>query len=115
MMTLAAGILALALGGTWVTAWQKEKPAPRKPVTHTVTIDATSFKPASLTVAPGDAVVWVNKDIIPHTATSAKQGLFDSGTIAPGKSWRHTFKSAGTFDYVCIFHPTMKGKTVVKN
>lgn len=86
----------------------------RKPAVHTVTIDATSFRPASITVAPGDSVVWVNKDVIPHTATSSKAGLFDSGTIASGRSWKHTFKSKGELAYVCQFHPTMKGSLVVK-
>ena len=80
----------------------------RKPVTHTVTIDATSFQPASLTLKPGDSVVWVNKDIIPHTATSQKTGVFDSGTIAAGKSWKATFTTKGQHAYVCLFHPTMK-------
>ena len=47
------------------------------PKTHTVTIEATSFKPDRLTVAVGDTVVWVNKDPFPHTATAA--GAFDSG------------------------------------
>ena len=35
------------------------------------------FQPQSLTVARGDTVVWVNKDLVPHTATS-KAGGFDS-------------------------------------
>jgi plastocyanin len=115
MRTFAALVVALAVCGTWVAAGQKEqKPKPKKPVTHTVTIDATSFKPASLTIAPGDSVIWVNKDLIPHTATSKKPGIFDSGDIAPGKSWKHTFKTASGVDYVCIYHPTMKGTLAVK-
>jgi plastocyanin len=102
--------LVLLIGGAGAAATQKKG----KPVTHTVTIDATSFAPASLTIAPGDSVNWVNKDIIPHTATSAKKGLFDSGTIATGESWKHTFKTAGDLAYICQFHPTMKGSITVK-
>jgi plastocyanin len=104
-------VLALLLCGAGTDASQKKA---RKPVTHTVTVDATSFQPAKLTVAPGDAVVWVNKDVIPHTATSKKAGVFDSGTIATGKSWKSTFKTAGEFAYVCQFHPTMNGTIIVK-
>ena len=61
-----------------------------KPVTHTVTIDATRYQPARLVVHAGDTVVWVNKDVIPHTAT-AKGGGFDSKVaggrrlLAPGR------------------------------
>jgi len=51
----------------------------RKPVTHTVTVDGTAFKPATLTIKAGDSVVWVNKDIVSHTATSTAPKVFDSG------------------------------------
>lgn len=83
----------------------------RKPVTHTVVIEGMQFTPATLTIRPGDAVTWVNKDIVEHTATtpaSSKQP-FDSGMIAVGKSWKHSFKASGTYDYICTYHPTMKG------
>lgn len=75
---------------------------------HTVTMDGTRFEPASLAVAPGDTVVWINKDPFPHTATS-ESGGFDSGNIDPSRSWRYTPKKAGVFPYVCTLHPTMKG------
>jgi plastocyanin len=80
-----------------------------KPVTHTVTIDATRYQPARLVVHPGDTVVWVNKDVIPHTAT-AKGGGFDSKVLAAGASWRLTVKGKGATDYACLFHPTMTGR-----
>lgn len=85
----------------------------RKPATHTVTMDATSFTPAALTIQAGDTVVWINKDMIPHTATSEAAG-FDSGTIAAGASWKQVIKKKGDFGYVCLFHPTMKAKLTVK-
>jgi plastocyanin len=84
-----------------------------KPVVHTVIIDATSFSPATVTIRPGDIVEWVNKDLIPHTATAAGKAGFDSGVIATGKSWRRTFKTAGDLPYVCTFHPAMKGNVRV--
>jgi plastocyanin len=51
--------------------------AARTPVTHTVNIDGSRFEPETLSVV-GDTVVWVNKDLVAHTATS-KTGVFDSG------------------------------------
>jgi len=87
--------------------------AARKPVTHTVTIDASGFEPEMLSVATGDTVVWVNKDLVAHTATS-KPGAFDSGLIAPGKSWKYETKRAGSFAYTCTYHPTMNGTLRVK-
>jgi plastocyanin len=77
-----------------------------KPKTHTVTMENMRFQPQSLTVAAGDTVVWVNKDLVPHTATS-KHGGFDSQVIPPEKSWRLTVRNKGEFGYVCTFHPTM--------
>jgi plastocyanin len=103
-------VLALLVCSAGMNADQKR----RKPVTHTVTIDATSYQPAKLTIAPGDSVLWVNKDVIPHTATASKAGTFDSGAIASGKSWKATLKTAGQFAYTCQFHPTMKGTIIVK-
>jgi plastocyanin len=85
----------------------------RKPVTYTVTIDASRFEPASLTVTAGDTVVWINKDIIPHTATS-QTGAFDSGELPLGQSWTYRPTQVGEFAYVCAFHPTMKATLLVK-
>lgn len=76
--------------------------------THTVTMEGLRFEPSSLTVAPGDTIVWINKDPFPHTVT-AESGSFDSGEIGPGKSWRYTPRRAGNFPYGCKLHPTMKG------
>jgi putative membrane protein len=70
----------------------------------TVSMDGTRFQPQSLTVNAGDAVVWVNKDPFPHTATS---GGFDSQAIAPGATWTYIATTRGQFAYACRFHPTM--------
>jgi plastocyanin len=65
------------------------------------------FQPEVLTVARGDTIMWVNKDIVPHTATS-KTGGFDSKDIPVDKSWTYTIRDKGDFAYICTFHPTMK-------
>jgi plastocyanin len=77
------------------------------PRVHTVLIEGMRFQPEGLTVAPGDTVVWLNRDMVPHTATSAS-GRFDSNEIAPGKSWTHTVRATGEFNYICTYHPLMK-------
>ena len=87
--------------------------AGRKPTTHTVTIDASKFEPAAVTVKVGDTVVWVNNDVVAHTATS-KTGRFDSGLIAPGKSWTYRANRIGEFAYTCTYHPTMNATLRVK-
>ena len=86
--------------------------AKSKPVTHTVIIDGMRFEPAALTVAPGDRVVWVNKDPFPHTATAA--GVFDSGSIASARSWTWTARTKGEHAYLCTLHTTMKASLTVR-
>ena len=75
-------------------------------MTHTVVMEAVSFQPGVLTLRSGDSVVWRNADPFPHTVTAAG---FDSGIIAPGRSWTYTPKTRGEVSYVCALHVTMKG------
>jgi plastocyanin len=77
-----------------------------------VTIQALQYTPQTLTVRPGDAVVWVNKDPFPHTVTAP--GAFDSRSIAAGASWRYTARRAGTYAYICTLHSNMKGTLQVE-
>jgi plastocyanin len=79
---------------------------------HTVTIEGMQFNPPELTVHQGDRIVWVNKDLFPHTATAAK--VFDSGSIAADGSWSYVAAKSGEYAYGCTFHPTMKGKITVQ-
>ena len=82
-------------------------PAAPPPAVHTVTIEGMRFAPQTLTVRAGDTVVWVNRDMFPHTAT-ATGGVFDSKDIAAGGSWSHRLAAAGEFPYLCSLHPPMK-------
>lgn len=81
--------------------------------THTVVIAGMQFNPKELMVHRGDRVVWVNKDLFPHTVT-AQARAFDSASIAAGASWRYVATKRGAFAYGCTFHPTMKGKITVQ-
>jgi plastocyanin len=87
--------------------------APPQPQTHTVTIEGLRFQPDVLTVASGDTIVWVNKDLVPHMATS-KTGGFDSKDIQADESWSYTIRKTGDFAHTCTFHPTMKAMLRVK-
>ena len=78
-----------------------------------VSIANFAFAPASVSVNAGDTVTWTNNDAgVPHTAT-ADGGAFNSGTLASGASFSHTFTAAGTFAYHCNIHPSMTGTVVV--
>jgi glucose/arabinose dehydrogenase/plastocyanin len=86
--------------------------------THTVDIANFAFVPGSLTIAPGDTVVWSQKDATEHTVTSGEagtpDGLWDSGFLSEGKSYSRVFPSAGTFPYFCRPHDFMTGKIIVQ-
>jgi plastocyanin len=103
VLLLTVGVLQAGIGLS----------APAGAETHTVRMEGVKFVPETLTVKRGDVVVWVNKDLFPHTATGEKRE-FDSGNIAPDQSWKYTATKAGTFSYVCTLHPTMKGALIVR-
>jgi plastocyanin len=84
--------------------------APAWADTVTVTIDKLVYSPASVEVKVGDTIEWVNKDPFPHTATV--KGGWDV-SVPPKKSASLTVQKAGSFDYICRFHPNMKGHVTV--
>lgn len=78
-----------------------------------VSIADFMFTDAEVLVSAGGSVTWTNGDDQAHTATSS--GNFDAGAIDPGQSSTVEFPTAGTFTYVCSFHPFMHGTVVVSN
>jgi plastocyanin len=77
-----------------------------------VSIVDFAFDPAAVEIPVGATVTWTNTGAAPHTAT-ASDGTFDSGQLAPGATFSHTFTAAGTFPYVCQIHPQMTGTVTV--
>jgi len=57
----------------------------------------------------GDTMTWTNNDRAPHDVSTTKAPVkLQSPLLAKGQSWKHTFKVAGVYDYVCSIHPEMK-------
>ncbi len=77
-----------------------------------VSIKSMAFSITSLSVTAGTKVTWTNNDGIDHTVT-ADDGSFDSGNIAPGGTFNHTFATAGTVNYHCAIHSMMKASVIV--
>jgi plastocyanin len=105
-----AGWPSKAIG--WGLAGALVLPGVAAAETRVIAMEGMQFQPATVTVKRGDKVVWQNKDIVPHTATAA--GKFDSRDIAVNRSWSWTAKTPGRYEYVCTYHPTMKGALVVQ-
>jgi plastocyanin len=86
-----------------------QKPTPKTFVY--ITITPTSFEPAAVEVKPGTTVVWTNKSNEEHTVT-AYDGSFDSGSIPPGGTYKHTFTRPVSYSYYCTFHHSMQGTII---
>ncbi|HET9986230.1 MAG TPA: cupredoxin family copper-binding protein [Longimicrobiales bacterium] len=84
-----------------------------KPKRHVVEMRGFEFRPAVVRVAVGDTVVWVNRDVVPHTATADGRG-WDSANVAAGGSWTLVVRRKGAERYTCLYHPTMKGTLIVR-
>jgi plastocyanin len=124
---LTAGSVAAATAGVSGGATAAESGT-----THTVEMtDQLAFEPDSLTVAPGDTVVFENVGNAGHSVTAygeripedadywasggfdseqaAKNGYefeggIGSGNVGGSESWKHAFETEGTHEYFCIPH-----------
>jgi plastocyanin len=71
------------------------------------------FVPATVYVNVGESVTWTNDSDAAHTVDSDTAGELDSGNIAEGATFDHTFSATGTIAYHCDIHDYMKGSVVV--
>lgn len=76
-----------------------------------VSMVALSFRPADLAVRKGTEVVFENDDVTVHTVNGANGGPVDSGSLAPRKVYKVVINEV--LDYVCLIHPSMRGKIIL--
>ena len=82
---------------------------------HVVSQKDKTFSSATLTVKPGDVVVFKNDDSITHNVFSTSKGLeFNTKAQAPGSQTEVTLATEGTAEVSCAFHPKMKLTITVK-
>lgn len=95
---------------------------------YTVTMVDMTFDPPEISVPAGSTVTWQNQSGFVHTVTTDPTKLqdgslvstpdgtvFDSGTIAKGATWSHTFDTVGEVNYCCAPHELagMVGRIIV--
>ena len=109
--TLILGLLLVALAaGMAACGGGDEAPAAAaKSGATSVSAQDNSFSPGTLKVRVGDTVTFTNDGGVDHTVTAASGAKFDSGSLAPGATFKFTAVKAGTVSYVCTFHPGMQG------
>lgn len=102
--------ISMAACGGRVASEPYSEPAPTSEATKVI-IESFAFQPATLTVAKGSVVTWINQDSVAHTVATAGT---ESPRLNKGDSWSYTFDVTGTFDYICGIHPSMKGRIIVE-
>ena len=95
----ALSIALLAAVGLSSAAWAAPK-------SHQVVIDKMRFGPMPAGVRAGDTIVWINRDIVRHTATA--RGAFDVDLPAKAVG-RSKVSKSGTLTVICRFHSGMTG------
>jgi plastocyanin len=78
-----------------------------------VDIKDFAFNPAETTVKVGQKVTWTNDDSTEHNVV-ADDGTFKSEDLEQGDTYEYTADKAGTFSYVCTYHPQMKATLTVE-
>ena len=79
---------------------------------HQIEIRDFAFVPTRLKVAPGDEVTWINRDVVPHTATASDES-WDTGSLDQGQSTTLTIAEGMQARYFCRFHPSMVAELVI--
>lgn len=82
----------------------------------TVEQSGQQFSEKSVSVKPGDSVVFANHDDVTHNINviNDDDDATDLGLQKPGQSLTYKFDKAGRFKIRCSIHPAMKMTVAVK-
>jgi len=135
-LVTAAGATAVGVAGCSSSAGQSESEADE----YDIGMTARRFDPATVTVSPGETVVWKNTSSPAHTVTAYEEELPDGvdffasgeadsedtareawhdgfgGALDADDTYEHTFEVAGEHPYFCIPHEVsgMTGVVIVE-
>lgn len=110
--TTLKGMLATAVASLVPARIQAASDSSSGSTHHTIEIGQFKFSPASLSVRTGDHITWINRDIVPHTAT-ADDGSWDTGEIGTNASSEIVISADFGQSYYCRFHPSMKANVSI--
>lgn len=81
--------------------------------TDTVLASDCAFLPGVVRVEAGEAVTFMNNDVVPHSFTGVASSFGDFNEYALGESVGYMFEEPGVYPYFCALHPSMAGAVVV--
>ncbi len=81
---------------------------------HIVHIAKLQFSPSELVVAPGDTIIWINDDLVPHTIT-ADDKSWSSDRLDSDDRWELVVHEGTSEIYFCRYHPSMVARFHVRN
>lgn len=114
---LFAGLTFIACASTTASAPSAAPATSAAAAKAAVAIKGFAYSPATLTVAKGTTITFTNSDSASHTVTSGanrtKDGKFDQ-TIAGNAEATIKLDTAGTYEYFCQFHSSMKATITVQ-
>ena len=96
-------------GSLLLAAWS----AAAAPHTYTFVMDKLKFAAVPANLHKGDTLVFINKDMFRHSATATDGHSFDVD-LQPGAAKKMVLTKAGTFPFICRYHPNMRGVLVIK-
>lgn len=108
-------VLVVVIAGFYVFNGKSNSNSPSNVESgNVVKISGFAFSPSEIKIKSGESVTWINEDNAPHAIVSNSGNELASDSFSKGKSYIHTFNSAGTYEYHCSIHPSMKGKVIVE-
>jgi len=105
-LAVLSGAAAIAFSMHLMAADQIQTSAEKSATVHVVNIKNMQFSPNKLQVRVGDEITWINKDIVPHTATAMDKS-WDSSNLARGESYSLIVDEETLTEYFCVYHPNM--------
>ena len=84
-------------------------------MTDKVTIKGFAYGPEAIKVRVGTTVTWTNEDSVEHNVQTldGAPAMFKGKLLKKGESYSYKFEKAGTYNYQCDPHPSMRGAVEV--
>ena len=106
-------VAVLLIGGIYLNLNKKNSAEIETQEKNQVLIKNFAFSPSEIVIKSGETITWKNLDSATHTIVSDSENEIISDELNKEEEFSHTFNQAGTYNYHCSLHTSMKGKIIV--